>query len=65
MAGRDGDYRQEAGDDSDMDADLDPEIYLSRQKDKGKGRANPRVQKLKAQPKEVSAQPSRCGILIT
>lgn len=32
--------------------DLDPEIRLSA-KDKGKGRANPRVQKLKAQPKEV------------
>lgn len=57
MTGRDGDYRQEDAEGSDMDADLDPELYLSRlsAKDKGKGRANPRVQKLKSQPKEVGS----------
>jgi len=55
MAGRDGNFHEESPDNSDMEVDLDPELYMSRlsAKDKGKGRANPRVQKLKSQPKEV------------
>lgn len=58
MAGRDGDFHEESPDNSDMEVDLDPELYMSRlsAKDKGKGRAHPRVQKLKSQPKEVGCQ---------